>query len=55
MQVLTKLSESFTPCFRSATLAPDDTLTIQAERYDPNAARAEQCTGIVETTTHALN
>ncbi|MEO0826567.1 MAG: hypothetical protein AAFX95_27400 [Cyanobacteria bacterium J06639_16] len=55
VQVLTKLSESFTPCFQSATITPDDTLTIQAEHYEPNAPRAEQCTGILETITHALN
>lgn len=54
VQVLTKLSESFVPCFRSATLTPNDMLTLQAERYEANAPRAEQCTGILETTTHVF-
>ncbi|MEM8544344.1 MAG: hypothetical protein AAGF66_10200 [Cyanobacteria bacterium P01_H01_bin.119] len=54
VQVLTKLSESFTPCFQSGRVDERDRLIAQLERYEPNAPRSEQCTGEIEVIQHQL-
>ena len=50
VSVITKLGDSFIPCFQSAVI-DNDTLVIKVRKYDPNKSTALQCADSIETLT----
>ncbi|MGR5308096.1 hypothetical protein [Vibrio mediterranei] len=54
VSVLTKLSQSWVPCFRSAQVKGNQ-LQVIKHVWNPAASRAEQCTDTLETVTFDLS
>lgn len=54
VNVLTKLSQSWVPCFRSAQVKGNQ-LQVIKHVWDPAASRAEQCSDTLETVTFDLS
>lgn len=54
VSVLTKLSQSWVPCFRSAQVKGNQ-LQVIKHVWDPAASRAEQCSEKLETATFDLS
>lgn len=54
VKVLTKLSDSWIPCFTSAKIQ-ENTLLIIKDVWDPSKPRSSQCTDVSETLTFDLS
>ncbi|CAE6900989.1 hypothetical protein ACOMICROBIO_GDFFDHBD_01518 [Vibrio sp. B1REV9] len=54
VSVLTKLSQSWVPCFESATVQGNQ-LQVEKHIWDPAVSRAEQCSEKLETVTFDLS